>query len=66
MYVFRSKSGRSITIALFVDDVLPMYHPADLNEPNVLKSALMNKYSMKDLGEASWLSDMKITRGRSR
>lgn len=66
VYVKRSRTGRAMMIGLFVDDLLPMYHAEDEAEWKETKGVLMNKYKMKDLGDAEWVLGMRIIRDRSR
>ncbi len=66
VYTKQSKTGRMILLAVFVDDLTPMYHREDESEWNALKGLLMNQYHMKDLGDVDWLLRMKITRDREK
>jgi hypothetical protein len=65
MYVKRSRTGKSILLPLFVDDMFPAYHRDDRTEWEADKKALMAKYDMKDLGEAKLILGMRITRDRA-
>jgi hypothetical protein len=60
-----SKTGRPITIPLFVDDMFPSFHRDDRAEWNADKKALMATYDIKDLGEATSVLGMRITRDRA-
>ena len=64
MYVKMSKTNRPITIPLFVDDLFPSFHRDDRAEWYADKKSLMSTYDMKDLGEATSVLGMRITRDR--
>ena len=51
-------------LILYVDDILLIINDIDLL--NSVKSYLNSKFSMKDLGEASYILGNKIYRDRSR
>ena len=65
VYTKRTKTGRSIRLGLFVDDLIPSFHREDRDEWNEAKAALCSTYEMKDLGEAVWVLAMKLTRDRA-
>ena len=66
VYVKQSRTGQPMWIGLFVDDLLPQYHLTDEEEWKETKAILMNRYKMKDLGDAEWVLGMKIHRDRKR
>lgn len=61
-----SRSGGSMLLGLFVDDIISSFDAADADEWTQLKSIFMSKYASKDLGEASLVLGMRLTRDRSR
>jgi hypothetical protein len=52
-------------IALFVDDMFPVCHSVDLAELKADQEALMNKYRIKDLGDAKLMLGMRVSRNRA-
>jgi hypothetical protein len=64
LYNKKTKSGRLMIIAIFVDDILSAYDQSDEAEWNHYKSTIMQKYKVRDLGEADWILQMKVTRDR--
>lgn len=62
----RSRSGRLMTIFLFVDDFQACTAPQDREEWNEYVELLKKEFNIKCLGEPSWLLGMKITRDRKR
>jgi transposase InsO family protein len=61
-----SRSGGSMLLGLFVDDIISSFDAADAAEWSELKAAFMSKYESKDLGEAALVLGMRLTRDRSR
>jgi hypothetical protein len=65
VYYLISKSGRTIILGLFVDDVIILYDEHDESEWFALKAKIKSKYSIKDLGDASHILGIRITRDRA-
>jgi len=51
---------------VFVDDIIVAFDRQDEKEWTEYKIAMSRKYKVRDLGEADWLLQMKITRDRSK
>lgn len=66
VYVKISRTGRLIIIAVFVDDIIPLYSPEDAHEWGEIQAMFMRQYKMKNLGDAEWILGMKLTRDRTR
>ena len=64
MYVKRTKTGGTITIGLFVDDILIAYDKRDESEWLGLQQQLMSRFKMKDLGDCKLILGMRVTRDR--
>ncbi len=63
--VYKKVSGSSVSfLVLYVDDILLIGNDVELLKS--VKSYLNSKFSMKDLGEASYVLGIKIYRDRSR
>ena len=63
--IYKKVSGSNVAfLILYVDDILLIGNDIDLL--NSVKSYLNSKFSMKDLGEASYILGIKIYRDRSR
>lgn len=58
----RIDGSKMMLVAIYVDDVLIFSN--DSNLVNLLKTELSNNFQMKDLGEASSVLGMRITRNR--
>lgn len=65
LYVKISRTGRPMYIGVFVDDLIPCYHPKDKKEWEHDKSQLKIKYKMTDKGSCEWVLGMRITRNRT-
>lgn len=65
IYFKRSRSGRLILLALYVDDTIIVAHKDDLNEWYEDKKEISKRYPIQDLGECKWILNMKVTRDRS-
>jgi hypothetical protein len=61
MYIKPTTNGR-IILSLYVDDTIVAYHPSDESEWLADKQLISAKYTIKDLGDLTWLLNMKITR----
>ncbi len=61
----KSKTGRFIFIATFVDDMPHIFHRADKDEVEQDKQQLLARFKIKDLGPASLILGMRITRDRA-
>lgn len=66
IYVRVSRSGRTMILAIFVDDIISVYAKEDEEEWLQYKALFLNKYKMKDLGDAEWVLKMRIKRDRSK
>jgi hypothetical protein len=64
VYVKRSKTGKRIYIAVWVDDSLLAYDKADRAEFEVYAEQLKRKYQIKVIPECEWLLQMKVVRNR--
>ena len=62
VYVKLSRSRHLLIVSAYVDDIPSAYHPADQQEWGELKAMFAAKFSIKFLGEAEWLLNMRITR----
>ena len=63
--IYKKVSGSNVAFMIsYVDDILLIGNDIDLL--NSVKSYLNSKFSMKDLGEASYILGIKIYRDRSR
>ena len=63
--IYKKVSGSSVAfLILYVDDILLIGNDVDLL--NSVKDYLNNSFSMKDLGETSYILDINIYRDRSR
>jgi hypothetical protein len=62
IYVKVSKSRNIIMLGLFVDDIIVSYHVTDEVEWFSLKSRLMQRYELSDIGDAHVILGMRITR----
>ena len=63
--IYKKVSGRSVAfLILYVDDILLIEN--DTEFLNSIKGYLNKNFSMKDLGEASYILGIKIYRDRSR
>ena len=60
----RSRTGKLMTIFLFVDDFQAGTDPADRNEWNECLQKLREEFNIKYMGEPSWLLGMRISRDR--
>ena len=65
VYIRTSRSGQKMLLGLFVDDIISAYAREDESEWLELKDRLMNKYAVKDKGDAVSLLGMRISRDRS-
>jgi transposase InsO family protein len=66
VYVKKSKSGGTIIVGIFVDDIVIAYKKKDEREWEENKNSLMRKYKMKDVGDAEWVLGMRLTRDRKK
>ena len=57
-------SDRLIVLAIFVDDILYMYDKRDAADVKQFKLELASKFKIKDLGPATSMLGMRITRDR--
>jgi hypothetical protein len=64
VYVKTSRSNRLMIMLVFVDDIIIAFDQQDSAEWTEYKSAIAQKYKVRDLGEAEWLLQMKIRRDR--
>ena len=62
--VYKQKSGSAVVfLILYVDDILLVRN--DIPMLQSVKTSLNNSFSMKDLGEATYILGIKIYRDRS-
>jgi hypothetical protein len=61
----KSRTGRFIMIATFVDDMPHIFHRDDAKEVEHDKQALLQKFKIKDLGPAHLVLGMRLTRDRA-
>lgn len=66
VYFKRSKNGNIIILAVFVDDIITAFSLSDMSEWTDYKNQLSHKYKIRDLGEAEWILQMKVTRDRAK
>jgi hypothetical protein len=64
-YWLKSRSGNSIVMGVFVDDILYSYNKIDEPEMEEIKSKLMSKFKIVDLGDATSILGMRIRRDRA-
>jgi hypothetical protein len=63
--VYKKVNGSAVVfLVLYVDDILLIGN--DISMLEVIKSSLRKSFSMKDLGEATYILDIKIYRDRSK
>jgi histone deacetylase 1/2 len=60
VYVKMSKTGRTMILFLFVDDLISAVHPEDVEEWKEYKSKINSLYRISDLGICSWILQMGI------
>ena len=66
VYIKISKTGKSIIIGLFVDDIASSFHKTDESEYEADKKQLMNHYTISDLGDMKHLLGMRVSRNRQK
>jgi hypothetical protein len=66
LFFKKSKTGRLILLAMFVDDFAIGFHKQDQDEWMKLKEIFLNRFKSTDFGEATHLLQMRITRDRSK
>lgn len=64
VYFRRSKSGKLIILAVFVDDIVIAFHASDEKEWASIKQLITSKFKVKDLGDAQFILGMRIVRDR--
>jgi hypothetical protein len=64
VYVRTSKTGRSMILPVFVDDVFPACHPDDLAELREDLARLMKQYNIPQCEEAGAILGMRVTRDK--
>ena len=64
VYQRKSKTGKVMIIAIFVDDIISCFHKSDESDFSYFKANFTQKYKTTDLGDATWILKMKITRDR--
>ena len=62
LYMKRSRTGRSIILSTYVDDIPSLHARADAAEWTEIKAKFQAKYKIKFLGETEWLLNIRITR----
>ena len=64
-WVYKKESGSSVVfLILYVDDILLIVN--DIHMLESVKTSLKNSFSVKDLGEAAYILDIKIYRDKSK
>ena len=58
-------NDEGIIIFFYVDDIVPLCRPETLPQLRQLRTSLMQKYEMRDLGELSWFLGIRVIRDRS-
>jgi hypothetical protein len=66
VYIKTTKTGKSIIMGLFVDDIVPAFHKLDESEYEADKKILMNHYTISDLGDMKLILGMRVTRNRQK
>ena len=64
LYTKASATGKMMYLPVFVDDGFPASHKSDTKELMVDLQRIMDKYSIKTIGEAKLVLGMRITRDR--
>ena len=64
-FILHSRSGRCITLGVFVDDIIYSYHKIDESEVEEIKNKLKGQFKIKDLGDATSILGMRIKRDRA-
>jgi hypothetical protein len=64
VYYKRSRGGRWIIIALYVDDTIIAVHSKDNEEWLEYKKKIGDEFAVKDLGQCHWILNMKVIRDR--
>jgi hypothetical protein len=62
LFYKRTRTNRLLLLFLYVDDLRGGHDDADLEEWKEIKKALYDKFQTKDLGEATMMLGMRITR----
>ena len=65
-YVKMSRKGLPIIIAVFVDDILILFHKQDEAEWLSDKQKFMNEFKTKDMDDAEWILGIRVIRDRDR
>lgn len=64
VYMNRSKNGKLMILAIFVDDIISAYDITDEMEWNEMLNVLMKTYKIQEINDCEWLLGMRITRDR--
>ena len=64
VYTKRARSGRQLTLGVFVDDIPFMYHSGDTDEMQADKRKLMESFQITDLGPIKQILGMSVHRDR--
>jgi hypothetical protein len=64
VYVKSALSTRFMLLCLYVDDTVVSFHRDDQAEWLKDKAAIADRFAIKDLGECTWILNMKVTRDR--
>jgi hypothetical protein len=62
----KSKTGKLIILALYVDDTMIAFDRVDTDEWFADKKCISDTYPIKDLGECRWFLNMKVIRDRTK
>jgi hypothetical protein len=55
----------SVIIFFYINDIILLYRPEAISELYKLRTALIQRYEMRDLSELSWFLKIRIIRDRS-
>ena len=66
LYMKSTRTHRFIYVCVYVDDIPAAFHADDREEWKSIKLKFEERFSIKFLGEASWLLNMRITRDRTK
>ena len=65
LYTRRSRTGRLLLLSVYVDDIPSAFAPEDRAEWQEIKAHFFSRFSIKFLGDADWLLNLRITRDRA-
>jgi transposase InsO family protein len=65
LYTRRSQTGRLLLLSVYVDDIPSAFASEDRAEWQEVKARFLSRFSIKFLGDADWLLNLRITRDRA-